>query len=140
MRPATSATCRARDKGPVKKFIRNFVDSRRRSGSSCSRVLVMIMAMQSPANARAHPARQRAVDHAILVVAVDSVWMLFRVKQALRAEVPRRDPARASRLYALHAACSSCGSLRLPKPQVKIGGSPALIGGLAQPASSDIGP
>ena len=60
----------------------------------------------------------------ILVVVVDTSWLLFRLKRALRAEFPD-ESLKGITFYALMRVLQ-LRWLRMPKPQVKVGGAPQL--------------
>ena len=90
----------ARDKGPVKRFIRDYVDARLSIAEFLLPLLVVIMVLQYSGSATLVRSSSQPVSVTLLVVAVDTVWLLFRLKRALRAEVPRREPQGHDLLHA----------------------------------------
>ncbi len=58
----------------------------------------------------------------ILLVAIDTTWLLFRLKRALRAKYPD-ESLKGTTTYTL-LRVMQVRFLRVPKPQVKIGGAP----------------
>ncbi len=111
-----------RDTGPVKRFIRNFVDARLSIAEFLLPVLVIIMAMQYSGNAKLIQLGSAVMTTTILVVAVDTVWMLFRLKRALRAKFPD-ESLKGVNFYTIMRVLQ-LRFMRMPKPQVKIGGAP----------------
>lgn len=112
----------ARDKGPVKRFIRDFVDARLSIAEFLLPVLVVIMVMQYSGNAKVIQLGSALMTTTILVVAVDTVWLLFRVKRAIRAKLPD-EPVKGVTFYTVMRVLQ-LRFMRMPKPQVKIGGAP----------------
>jgi hypothetical protein len=105
----------ARDQGPVKRFIRDFVDSRICMAEFLLPLLVVIMITQSFA-----PSFSNGLWSAtILLVLVDTVWLVFRLKR----EVKRRFPDESTKGTTSYAVLRSLQLrwLRLPKPKVKLG-------------------
>jgi len=104
----------ARDQGPVRRFARDFVDVRISAAEFLLPLLIVIMTTQSLA-----PSFSNGLWSAtILLVAVDTTIMVFR----LRREVRRRFPEETQKVtgYAILRALQ-IRWLRLPKPQVRIG-------------------
>ena len=96
------------------------------------------MVMQYSRNARLIQLGSALMTTTILVVAVDTVWLLFRLKRALRAKFPDETLQGHHLLHgharapaALHADAQAAGEDRRRS---------ALTARVAQPASSDIGP
>src|SRR3954462_4566787 len=76
----------ARDKGPVKRFIRDYVDARLSIAEFLLPVLVAIMVLQYSQNARMIQIGSALMSTTLLVVALDTSWLLFRIKRAIRAK------------------------------------------------------
>lgn len=104
----------ARDQGPVRRFVRDFVDARVSMAEFLLPLLVIIMLTQGLAPGFANGLWSAT----ILLVAVDTTLLVFR----LRREVKRRFPDEPQKVtgYAILRAMQ-LRWLRLPKPQVKIG-------------------
>jgi hypothetical protein len=111
-----------RDQGPVKRFIRNYVDARVSIAEFLLPLLVVIMVLQYSGNKQLLNFSNALWTTTILVVAVDTVWLLFRLKRALRAKFPDEDLKGTTFYTALRVL--QLRWLRMPKPQVKIGGAP----------------
>jgi len=116
----------ARDKGPVRRFVRDYVDARLCMAELLLPLLVVIMATAAFA-----PRLSNGLWTAtILVIALDSVWLVFR----LRRELARRFPGGDAGSPGVAAGATTKGAvlygvmrsiqlrwIRLPKPQVKLG-------------------
>jgi Protein of unknown function (DUF3043) len=105
----------ARDKGPVRRFVRDFVDSRLCMAELLLPMLLLILVTSQFA---------RTVSNAlwsatILVVALDTMLVVFR----LRRELARRFPEQSTKGAVLYGLVRSLQLrwLRLPKTQVKLG-------------------
>ncbi len=112
----------ARDQGPVKKFIRNFVDARISIAEFLLPLLVVIMALQYSGNDRLLAFSNALWTTTILVVAVDTIWLISRLKRALRKAFPD-EPLRGVTFYSV-LRILQLRWLRMPKAQVKVGGAP----------------
>ncbi len=111
-----------RDKGPQKRFVRDYVDARFSAGEILMPVLVLvILTWFVPAIA----------DYAFLAfwavfvfVVIDCVVLGFQVRKRLRAKFGETKVERGVRWYAAMRAIQM-RFLRLPKPQVKRGQYPS---------------
>jgi hypothetical protein len=112
----------ARDKGPVKRFIRNYVDSRLSVTEFLLPLLVVIMLLQYSGNDATVRIGLWMWQVTLLVVALDLSWVLFRIKRRLRQEYPD-ESLRGTTFYTIFRAIQ-IRWLRMPKPQVKVGGAP----------------
>jgi len=109
----------ARDRGPVRRFIRDWVDCRFTVGEVLLPVLIVAMLLGYVGN------RQLALFGTVLtlllvvIAAVNIVLMRFR----LRAEIRRRfpDASLQGTTYYATVRMVQVRFLRMPKPQVKIG-------------------
>ncbi|MCW2761659.1 MAG: rane protein [Marmoricola sp.] len=111
-----------RDQGPVKRFIRNYVDARLSIAEFLLPLLVVIMVLQYSGNPGLLRLSNALWATTLIVVALDTAWMLLRLKRALRAKFPDEN-LKGTTFYTLFRAIQ-VRFLRMPKPQVKIGGSP----------------
>jgi hypothetical protein len=112
----------ARDKGPVKRFIRNFVDARLSIAEFLLPALVVIMVLQYSKNDRAIQIGSTLMLTTIVVVAIDTAWLLFRMKRELRVKYPD-ESLKGTTFYTMMRVLQ-LRWMRMPKPQVKIGGAP----------------
>ena len=105
----------ARDKGPVRRFVRDFIDARLCMAELLLPLLLLIMVSSTFA-----PALSNSLWGAtILVVALDTVLLVFQ----LRRELPRRFPNQSTKGAVGYGLLRSLQMrwLRLPKTQVKLG-------------------
>jgi hypothetical protein len=112
----------ARDQGPVKRFIRNYVDARISIAEFLLPLLVIIMVMQYSGSETLLGFSNALWTTTILVVALDTIWLLMRLKRALRTQLPD-ESHKGTTFYAIMRVLQ-LRWLRMPKPQVKIGGAP----------------
>ena len=105
----------ARDQGPVRRFIRDFVDARLSMAELLLPLLLIIMITQAIS-----PGFSNGLWSAtVLLVGFDTVLLVFKLKRELRrrfADVSTKGAAGYAILRALQFR-----KLRLPKPQVKLG-------------------
>jgi Protein of unknown function (DUF3043) len=105
----------ARDKGPVKRFVRDFVDARLCMAELLLPLLVIIMVSQAVA-----PTISNGLWSAtILLVALDTMILVFR----LRRELARRFPGQVTKGAVGYGVLRSLQLrfIRLPKTKVKLG-------------------
>ena len=108
----------ARDKGPVRRFVRDYVDARVCMAELLLPLLVVIMVTQPLA-----PGLSNGLWSAtVLLVGLDTMWLVFRLRRLLREKFPN-DSHKGATGYAILRSIQ-LRWLRLPKPQVKLGGAP----------------
>jgi DUF3043 family protein len=109
----------ARDQGPVKAFIRDYVDSRYTIGQFMLPGFFVIFALFYVNQAWAARLSSSAFLTVLLLVIIDSI----RVRRGVRAGIKERfgaDEAKGTTMYALMRSWQM-RRLRLPKPRVKPG-------------------
>jgi hypothetical protein len=111
-----------RDQGPIKRFIRDFVDARVSIAEFLLPLLIVIMVLQYSGNTSLIAFGRALWTTTLLVVALDTIWLLFRLKRALRAKFPE-ESLRGTTFYTI-LRILQLRWLRAPKTQVKIGGAP----------------
>ena len=109
----------ARDKGPVRRFIRDFVDSRLSFVELMVPLLIVTMVLGYSGNTRLASFGSTLLFGTTLLIAVDLLLLRFRLRRELARRFPE-EPTRGTTYYALTRAIQM-RFLRLPKPQVKIG-------------------
>lgn len=109
----------ARDRGPVKRFIRDFVDARFSFIELMVPLLILSMVLGYSGNDGMMKLGNTVLFTTLMVIIVDIVMLRFR----LRRELARRFPGESTRGTTLYAAMRSLQMkfLRLPKAQVRIG-------------------
>jgi hypothetical protein len=109
----------SRDRGPVRRFIRDFVDSRFSFIELMVPLLIVSMVLGYSGNPGMVQLGNTVLFTTLLVIVFDIVMLRFR----LRRELSRRFPDEPLKGTTLYAAMRSLQMkfLRLPKAQVKIG-------------------
>ena len=110
-----------RDKGPVRRFIRDFVDSRFGIVELMIPLLILTMVLGYSGNDRLAGIGNTVLFGTLLLVIVDLLVMRFRLRRQLAARFPD-EPLKGTTYYAITRALQM-KFMRLPKPQVKIGQS-----------------
>ncbi len=109
----------ARDKGPVRRFIRDFVDSRFSFVELIIPLLVITMVLGYSGNATLASFGNAILFGSILLVIVDMLMLRFRLRRQLAARFPD-EPVKGTTYYAVTRAMQM-KFMRLPKPKLKIG-------------------
>ncbi|MFD0721564.1 MULTISPECIES: DUF3043 domain-containing protein [Streptomyces] len=112
----------ARDKGPVRRFVRDFVDSRFSVAEMFLPLAVIILVLSMVRVPSIQNAALLLWLAVIALIIVDSVALAFRLRKALNerfADQPRRGAVAYGLMRTLQMR-----RLRLPKPQVKRGERP----------------
>lgn len=120
MKSGDDANLPPRDKGPVRRFVRDFVDCRLNIAELLAPLLILILLLGTGifGNGGASIANGLWLATILLVVG-DTVMLRFRVRKAVRQRFPDA-PLKGLTVYAIMRAVNM-RFLRLPKPQVKIG-------------------
>jgi len=105
----------ARDRGPVRRFSRDFVDSRLCMAEFLLPLLILVMLSQGFAPRFANGLWSTT----ILLVVLDTVLLIWRLKRELRRRFPE-EPLKGTTTYALLRSLQ-LRFLRLPKTRVKLG-------------------
>jgi hypothetical protein len=109
----------ARDKGPVRRFIRDFVDSRFSFIELIIPVLVVTMVLGYSGNDTARSIGNSVLFGSVLLVALDMFMLRLRLRRQLAARFPG-ESTKGTTYYAVTRAMQM-KFMRLPKPKVKIG-------------------
>ncbi|MFI1012435.1 DUF3043 domain-containing protein [Streptomyces sp. NPDC020965] len=112
----------ARDKGPVRRFARDFVDSRFCVAEFFLPLAVIILVLSMIRVGQLQNIALLIWLGVIVMIVVDSIGLAFRLKKQLRERFPD-EPKRGAIAYALMRTLQM-RRLRLPKPQVKRGERP----------------
>lgn len=111
----------ARDKGPVKRFIRDFVDSRFSFVELMVPLLIVTLVLGYSGSPYLVGVGNTVLLATVLLVAFDLVVLRFRLRRELARRFPD-EPTKGTTLYAVMRALQM-KFMRLPKAQVKIGQS-----------------
>ena len=108
-----------RDQGPVRRFVRDFVDSRFSFIELMVPLLVVTMVLGYSGNPQLRSIGNTVLLGTMLLVVVDMVLMRFRLRRQLAARFPGEDH-KGTTYYAVTRALQM-KFMRLPKAKVKIG-------------------
>ncbi len=108
-----------RDKGPMRRFVRDFVDSRFSFIELMIPLLVVTMILGYSGNARLAGIGNTVLMGTILLIVIDMVVIRFRLRRQLARRFPGESP-KGTTYYAITRALQM-KFMRLPKAQVKIG-------------------
>ena len=111
-----------RDQGPVRRYIRDWVDSRISVAEFLLPLLVLIMILQASGSAQMQSFSSGLWAATILLLVVDTLWMRFRLRRELRAKFP--DESLKGTMFYAFVRVLQLRFMRLPKPRVKIGQKP----------------
>jgi Flp pilus assembly protein TadB len=109
----------ARDKGPVRRFCRDFVDSRFSFIELMIPLLIVTMVMGYSGNPRLAGIGNTILVGTMLLVVVDVLVMRRRLRKELERRFPDED-FKGTSYYAIMRSLQM-KFMRLPKPKVKIG-------------------
>ncbi len=110
----------ARDRGPVRRFIRDFVDCRLNISELLAPLLILILILGTGVFGKNSAVIANTLWMAtILLVVLDVFWLRFRVRRAVRERFPDAS-LKGITWYAVMRAVNM-RFLRLPKPRVRIG-------------------
>jgi hypothetical protein len=111
----------ARDRGPVRRFVRDFVDSRRSVGEFLLPLLVTILVLSFLGETQVWARSATATLWLMMIVltTLDTVLLLWRLGRQLKVRFPDTS-TRGAKLYGLLRS-TQMRFLRMPKPQVKAG-------------------
>lgn len=112
----------ARDRGPVKRFARDFVDSRITVAEFLLVALIVIMVLSYSGSTSMRNLGFSLQTVVVVLTILDTSWLLFRLRRALRIAFPDQ-PIRGINGYTVMRALQM-RFMRLPKPQVGLGGKP----------------
>jgi DUF3043 family protein len=104
-----------RDKGPVRRFVRDFVDARLCMAELLLPLLIVIMVSQAFARSLSNGLWSAT----ILLVALDTMLLVFRLRSQLRRRFPGQSTKGAVGYGILRSL--QLRFIRLPKTQVKLG-------------------
>jgi hypothetical protein len=109
----------ARDKGPVRRFIRDFVDSRFSFVELMVPLLIVTLVLGYSGNTYLVGVGNTVLLGTVLLVALDILLMRFRLRRELARRFPD-EPTKGTTYYAIMRALQM-KFMRMPKAQVKIG-------------------
>lgn len=112
-----------RDQGPVRRYIRDWIDSRVTFVQYILPVLILVMVLIYSGNETLFQFGTGLQTAVIFLAVIDILWMNFRLKRELKAKFPG-ESLRGTTFYAILRAMQ-LRFMRIPKPKVKIGEKPS---------------
>ena len=109
----------ARDKGPVRRFIRDHVDARFSFLEIMIPVMVVTLVLGYSGNPTLAEIGNFVLIGMFLLIILDMVTLRFRIRRELARRFPE-EPTKGTTYYAITRAMQM-KFMRLPKPKVKIG-------------------
>jgi uncharacterized membrane protein len=109
----------ARDRGPVRHFVRDFVDARFSLIELVIPLLLVTMILGYSGNSGLARIGNTLLLVTVLMIGLDMVWLRFRLRRELARRFPDK-PSKGLTYYALTRAMQM-KFMRLPKAKVKIG-------------------
>ena len=112
----------ARDQGPVRGFVRDWVDSRLAVSELLLPILLLIMVLTYSGTNTLVLVGNYLWTATILLLVVDVFWTRFRLRRLLKERFPD-ESQRGVTFYAM-LRMVQLRFMRVPKPRVKVGGAP----------------
>ena len=112
----------ARDKGPVRRFARDYVDSRWCVAEFFLPIAVIILVLSMMPSPQLKNISLLLWLFVIVLIVLDSIGLIFRLRKSLRERFPD-EPKRGAVAYAVMRTLQ-LRRMRLPKPQVARGEKP----------------
>ena len=109
----------SRDRGPVRGFIRDWVDSRRTIAEFFLPIVLVVLLLSFVRNPTIQLLSTAVWLATMLLVAVDLTWFGFRLRREIRRRFPD-DEGRGHVFYGI-ARATQLRRLRMPKPRVRPG-------------------
>jgi hypothetical protein len=110
-----------RDRGPVRRHVRDIVDSRRNVGSLFLFALVAMIGLSLSPVPVLRLASNLVLLGFILAVAVDGVFLSRRIKRLVGAKFPKHDEKWGALYRYGFIRATSIRKMRMPKPKVNVG-------------------
>jgi len=107
-----------RDRGPVRRFIRDWVDARLTFIELLLPALIIVMMLSLSSSRNMQTLGNSLYTVLWLLVIIDVVWMFFRLGRELKRRFPNQQIT-GWRFYSIMRAMQ-LRPLRIPKPQVKL--------------------
>ncbi len=108
----------ARDKGPVRRYVRDFVDARLSIGTLAMPMMIVVLVLTFLNDPQWRLIANLVLWGFVVIVVLDSVVMAWQVRRAVRAKFGEKD-AKGHGWYATMRAVQ-LPFMRMPKPQTKL--------------------
>lgn len=107
-----------RDKGPVRRYVRDFVDARLSIGTAAMPVMIAVLALTFINDPQWRLVATAVLWGFVVIVVLDSVLMSWQLRRAIRAKFGEKD-AKGHGWYATMRSVQ-LPFMRMPKPQTKL--------------------
>lgn len=108
----------ARDKGPVRRFVRDFVDARLSIGTLAMPMMIVVLVLTFINDPQWRIIANLVLWGFVAVVVLDSIVMAWQLRRAIRAKFGDKD-AKGHGWYATMRSVQ-LPFMRMPKPQTKL--------------------
>ena len=108
----------ARDKGPVRRYVRDWVDARLSIGTLAMPMMIVVLALTFLNDPQWRLVANLVLWGFVVVVVLDSMFMAWQLRRALRAKFGEKD-AKGHGWYATMRAVQ-LPFMRMPKPKTKL--------------------
>lgn len=112
-----------RDQGPVRAFVRDWVDSRRLFGEFFLPLALVVLLLSLVPRANVQQLVAFGWFAMLIVLTVDVIFLIWRIRRALAAAFPDPAERKGAVFYGVMRSLQ-IRKLRLPPPKVKAGGAP----------------
>lgn len=110
-----------RDQGPVRRFVRDYVDVRFSFVELMIPVMILVLVLGYSGNTNLMQIGNTVMLGMLMIVVVDLVWLRFRLKRELARRFPDGSTSTKGTTYYAISRAMQMRFMRLPKAQVKIG-------------------
>lgn len=111
----------ARDKGPVRRYVRDVVDARQNAGSVFFFGTIVVLVLTMIPTYAVQLGANLAFLAMLLAIAVDSVLLARRIRSRVSAKFPKHDERWGALYFYGVMRALSFRKMRMPKPQVNVG-------------------
>jgi len=111
----------ARDKGPVRRYVRDIVDARQNVGSIFFFGTIVVLVLSMVPNFTVQLGSNLAFLAMLVAIALDSMLLARRIRSRVSAKFPKNDERWGSLYFYGIMRALSFRRMRAPKPQVKVG-------------------
>ena len=108
----------ARDKGPVRRYVRDFVDARLSIGTLAMPMMIVVLVMTFLNNEQWRLIANLVLWGFVVVVVLDSLVLAWQLRRAIRGKFGEKD-AKGHGWYATMRSVQ-LPFMRMPKPQTKL--------------------
>lgn len=109
----------ARDRGPIRRFVRNYVDSRRSIGEYFLPIIFVVLVLTMIPNASVQLGAIAVMYGVLIIAVVDGIFLSRKIQKLVAAKFPDA-PTKGIGMYAWLRS-TQMRRLRAPHPQAKVG-------------------